>query len=429
MQTPEDLALQHGLIASDALAAQGGSLNEQQREHLNGFLTGLEAAQSNPTTSFPEAAALSARLDALAAANADLQARLAQQSASSAPSVSAPATIDWQAGLEFFRTASGHKGELPTLGSKIKVKEPETFDGARGSSKADVNNFVSQLQNYIADTTGWRDDAHKVRVSASYMRGSAYTWIASYLALSDLDKLKPEYDWLQDFGKFTKKVVSTYGDPDKDAADARRLNQLRQTGATSLYAAEFRHLSLCLNWGAEALKFHFIHGLKEEVKDELARIDDIGDFDTLVEKAITIDNCLFQRRLHRSATGKTTSSTFPLSATVRSSTSTSTTTTTDAPAEDRMQIDGNRKTTTRRGPLSQAEKDYRRKNDLFGFCGGAGHYASGCPILAARNSTNGKSVRTAAATIQIVSPHPAMTPTILDDSQSGNDQSPTDEEH
>ncbi|GAA5907915.1 hypothetical protein JCM5296_006131 [Sporobolomyces johnsonii] len=378
--TPEQLAMDHGLISAEVLRQQPEQrLSDQQLAELRSFLSSLQPPSPNPPTGpnlEEQLAALLSRVNELSAANQELERRLSQQPPL-APNPSPLATtvppMNWE---EFFTAFHKSNSHTPTSsGSKIKVKEPTPFDGSR-SAKTDVNIFVAQIDNYVAETTGWRDDAHKVRVCASYLSGTAYTWVSSYLALPDHDKAKPEYDWIHDFSLFKKKLVSTFGDPDKDAADARRLTLLRQTGAASLYAAEFRRLSLNLSWGAEALKFLFVAGLKEDLKDELARLDPIDDFDSLVDRVVLLDNRAFQRRLQKHGRAPFTSTFSPRTFSPSPV----------APAEDRMQIDANRTTTSvpRRGPLTQAEKDYRRKNNLCSYCGGTDHFQDACPALAAR---------------------------------------------
>lgn len=271
------------------------------------------------------------------------------------------------------------------------MKEPETFEGNRYGAKTDINTFVAQISAYVTDTTGWKDDAHKVRVASSYLRGNAYMWVSSYLALDGDELKKPEYHWITDFEAYKKKLLTTFGDPDKETNDANRLDNLRQTGAASLYAAEFRRLALSLGWGVKALRHRFVKGLKEELKDELSRNDPIEDFDALVERVVVLDNRLFQRRLQKTGRGSAAPTVAPFPAAFAPP---SRPYTPAIPgAGDPMQVDATRTGNANsrpRGPLTQQEKDYRRQNGLCGFCGQAGHIATdaACSALmpAARSS-------------------------------------------
>ncbi|GAA5878748.1 hypothetical protein JCM1840_006045 [Sporobolomyces johnsonii] len=403
--------------------APDGLLNDQQCFDFDGRLTQLRL-EEQLNTMMARMESLAASNASLASDNASLRDRIAHQPSTS-PTNSAspfpttlPQEINWK---ELFAAVKEefHGPPPPASGSKIKVKEPTPFDGAC-SSKTDVNIFAAQITNYVAETAGWRDDAHKVRVCASYLSGPAYNWISSYLVLTTEEKDKPEYDWLRNFELFKNKLVSTFGDPDKEAADARRLTSLRQTGAASLYAAEFRRLALNLGWNTKPLKYHFIEGLKDHLQDELARLDPIDDFDALVDRVVLLDNRAYQRRLRKAGR-----SVFSFGPALR---------TTSAPeiaADDRMQIDANRKAPIpRRGPLTQSEKDYRLKNNLCSYCGGAGHFADGCPALASRDKNRAprnRPLRTAAVTFQILSPHEGDNATIINDKgEAGNGPRPVE---
>ncbi|GAA5824397.1 hypothetical protein JCM3770_004588 [Rhodotorula araucariae] len=381
----EETTVQLGLISNEQLANQGGALDSTQhaqlQQHLASLFTPAPTDAAVPTDMIQ---ALVSRLDALQVQNEQLQAQLAAlrtsptSTAGSAPSL----TIDWNEAVKFFKQATSQ--DSTNHASKIKVKEPETYDGSRPSSTStsDVNTFLAQITNYVADTTGWKDDRHRVRVCASYLRGNAYLWVSSYLQLPEETLLKPEYSWVSNFNLFKEKLLVTFGDPNKATADARRLSLLRQTGAAWLYAAEFRRLTLSLNWGDEALKYYFVNGLKEELKDELARLDLIDSLDTLIERVTTLDNRAFMRRLQQRSTRACTPYA-PASAPVLLRFTPSTNPA--IPAEDRMQIDSTRKLPCR-SPLTQEEKDRRRKNNLCSFCGSAGHFVDACYILAARDA-------------------------------------------
>ncbi|GAA6045108.1 hypothetical protein JCM8097_008499 [Rhodosporidiobolus ruineniae] len=425
--TPEQVAVHLQLITADELATQDGHLTPQQLNELSSIL----AQQYNtapPPQPLPTAAEhatdlqrILEELSSLRQSNAALQARV-DSLPTPTPSHSSDGnnTLDWSEGLREIKEAitSSTAAPAPSLG-RIKVKEPDTYDGSR-SDKSDVYIFVSQIKNYVLDTKGWVDDAHKVRVCAGYLRGKPYKWISSYLSLPEEERKKTDYAFLTDFEKFSDLLITTWGDPDRQAADDRRLRQLRQTGSAAVYASEFRRLSLALGWGDVALRSQFYEGLKEELKDELSRLDPIKELTALINRVIQIDNRLFQRRLQRS--GKTGYSSYAPAPAYSSAS--------EVRPEDRMQIDANHKPSPspRRGPLTAAEKEHRRKNNLCGYCGAAGHYAGpDCPSLAKRDAVRNSTARPlrTAATFQIVSPHDN---TSIDLEESGNEQRPTEKD-
>ncbi|GAA6043399.1 hypothetical protein JCM8097_008572 [Rhodosporidiobolus ruineniae] len=282
--------------------------------------------------------------------------------------------------------------------TKIKMKEPETFDGTRDPSRRKVSNFTSQCDLYFANNSSIATDEQRIAFAMSYCRGHAYTYLSTYNSIPLDDKHKQENLWLLNWSLFKNKLETVFGDPDRGVSDSRRLFNLKQTGSAAEYAAEFRRLSLTLGWNDEALTFVFYQGLKDHVKDELAHEDRPALLDDLVTKSIRIDDRWFLRqREKRTTTGtsptnrpnnqnnnrSSNSSSSPRSSTTSSSSS-APTWSLSVPVQDRMQIDTNKHTSVPRGPLSDAEKKRRRDNNLCTYCAQSGHYVKDCP-LAKRN--------------------------------------------
>ncbi|GAA6005336.1 hypothetical protein JCM11491_002662 [Sporobolomyces phaffii] len=317
--------------------------------------------------------------------------------------------VDWAAVARTFAAAiPSPSSDTPIAPSNIRVKEPETFDGSRSK---DVRTFIAQIDSYVRDTPEWTDEHHKVRVCSSFLRGQAHRFVSSHLALSEHELEKPEHAWLRDFDAYKAKLLTTFSDPDQAASDARKLVRLRQTGAAWIYVAQFRRLSHSLNWGSNALKFYFIEGLSEEIKDELARLDKVEDFEKLVDRVVTLDNRAFYRRLERNGNARASLTPHRAPASLPSAL--------PVAAEDRMQIDASRKVASNaagsraRGPLTPSEKRYRKVNNLCGYCGSKGHCANDndCPALKAKNARSLPARRI--VTVTIPSAH-AHSPTMED---------------
>jgi hypothetical protein len=266
---------------------------------------------------------------------------------------------------------------------KLKLNPPEPFKGQRDSSATKVSNFISQCQLYMDNTPGFTTDAIRISFAASYLKEEAYTWIASYLALPDLDKLQAENIWLLDWSLFKEKLESTFGDPDRKTSNALKLHSLRQKSSAALYASEFRRLSLTLGWNDSALMFIFQHGLKPAVKDEFARIEPPTSLTAMIDRAITIDN-----RLHLRTREKNSA---PASSYTSNSTSQNS-------RSDKMDVDATH-TSYERGPLSDDEKERRRTSGLCLYCAQS-HNVKECPQLAKKDAN----MRTAAA-FTITSPN------------------------
>jgi len=279
------------------------------------------------------------------------------------------------------------RSSLPSSRPKLKFNPPEPFKG-RDASSNKITNFLSQCQLYIDNTPGFDSDTLCISFAASYLKEDAYTWIASYLSLSDQEKEQPENIWLLSWNDFKEKLETTFGDPDKKASNGLKLHNLTQKGPASVYAAEFRRLSLPLNWNDEALKFIFLQGLKSELKDEFARIEMPSTLSSVIDRAIIMDARLYQRSRERKSNSLPTS--YP---SYSSATSSST-----ARREDKMDVDATHQASFRREPLSEDEKARRRAQGLCVYCGHK-HDVNNCPLLAKKDSMK------TAATFNITSPN------------------------
>ena len=99
----------------------------------------------------------------------------------------------------------------------------------------------------------------------------------------------------------------TFYDPDENRSAAYKLERLKQTRSASEYTLEFRNLVAILGWMSdEQLKRAFYSGLKDCVKDELARSPDPATLNDMAFLAISIDNRIFQRELEKRSSSSIT---------------------------------------------------------------------------------------------------------------------------
>ncbi|KAF4474589.1 Retrotransposon-derived protein PEG10 [Colletotrichum fructicola Nara gc5] len=187
----------------------------------------------------------------------------------------------------------------PTGGrQKLKLSAPITYDGTPGQLKS----FLIQVKNYQNFHHGdFTSQTEKVVHAATYLRGRALKWFEpiqeEFLKYETLDECSTETrDIYSSFQGFEDALRSLFQDPDEKRQAERDLAQLRQTKSTKEYAAMFRQLSIQLDLTEETKIFMFYQGLKDEVKDEIVKIDRPEDFLQYADLAIKIDNRLFERR-------------------------------------------------------------------------------------------------------------------------------------
>ncbi|KAF7640671.1 hypothetical protein LDENG_00023900, partial [Lucifuga dentata] len=135
--------------------------------------------------------------------------------------------------------------------------------------------------------SSYSSERAKVAAVITHLTGRAREWATA------------EWDWqsamcrtFRDFSAALRHVFD-HCTPGREAA--RGLLHLRQgKGSVTDYAIKFRTLAADSGWNNHSDAF--LHGLAEEVKDQLAPLDLPADLDSLVSLAVKIDNWLSERR-------------------------------------------------------------------------------------------------------------------------------------
>lgn len=178
-----------------------------------------------------------------------------------------------------------------------KLPKPDTFDGAKG----DIRTFLTQAKAYLKVYDSIDKESDKILCIGNLLTGKAMEWWEPTLR-DYLDNKEPEDETARIFKKyknFEEVLQTAFGDPDEVRTATRKLKSLKQTGSAQHYAREFRRIATKLDWDDDSQMELFYDGLREDVKDEIAKEDRPDDFDKFVEKIIKVDNRLYARRLER----------------------------------------------------------------------------------------------------------------------------------
>ena len=158
----------------------------------------------------------------------------------------------------------------------LKVGAPKRYDGSRGGLEL----FFSQLELYYRfNTAQFLTDQEKVLFAAAYLEGPAFTWFNIYLRDyldNQADPKEQEDNTRQVMGSlktFKTAMRKMFGILDKEKDVEQKLQALRQTGSASEFTVKFQQLAVRTQWGDSALTALFYQGLKEQVKDDIARGD------------------------------------------------------------------------------------------------------------------------------------------------------------
>jgi hypothetical protein len=244
-----------------------------------------------------------------------------------------------------------------------KINAPAPFKG----NKSEAEEFILKCQSVfdICDRT-YHDDRTQLAFVFNLLQGDAYQWLKPAL----LSHPKPE--WIESWPLFKLEFAKNFADSDTKETSRQKLKTLKQSSSASVYATEFKRHALYLSWSDEALRQSFFDGLKLDVQDRLLSPQRFASFHVLVDSAIEWDNLLFQRRrAHSTARSRSTQDSYTPS---KSYSSTTSKTTETAVGPWPMEVDS----VQPRKPLTQAEKDERRKNNLCLYCGKPGHQVFRC---------------------------------------------------
>lgn len=263
---------------------------------------------------------------------------------------------------------------------KSPLARPPTYDG---KDKAGWMTFISQCKFYIMGSAkDFPDDPTKVAFVISLLRGPAYQQFEPYATL-------PEHKqplFFKDFDSFVSEAESRLGDPDRIHTLTARLRNLKQTGSAAAYVGAFKRITPFLDWNDSALQAQFLDGLKPEVFNMLALVDDNPNIDSLCDRAIKIDNRIAKGSKKQLKTQHDKS---------HSNKSNNHSNSNSDPGPVPMDIDAT--TSPRRGPLTSQERERRIKNDLCLYCGEPGHKVNQCPA-------SKKKPRTGNATFLVTGP-------------------------
>jgi hypothetical protein len=197
---------------------------------------------------------------------------------------------------------SGGKGGAAVLAPHFP--KPEDYDGSK-----DVQTFLTQARAYIQNTPTLRGAPAQAMCIGGFLKGKALEWweptLREYLTVHASEQGQTTQNVFSDYRNFEQHLRSAFGDPDTVTTAVRKLQNLKQTSSATRYTREFRTLTSGLNLDKLALMTYYYNGLKEDVKDELYKIDRPDHFDEYAEEAIKIDNRNYQRRQEKGKKGTT----------------------------------------------------------------------------------------------------------------------------
>jgi hypothetical protein len=186
-------------------------------------------------------------------------------------------------------------------GGSFRVNSPSEFSGQRNQ----VKTFKLQCLTYLTlNADKLNTNRKKLLFLTSYLRGPAYEWILPHLE----DFLEhPEFNDLKATTKvvmagptaFFNEMQSTFGYGNEQMEAERALQTIQQRGPVSKYKAEFQTLVVKTSWNDEAITAQFYRGLKEQIKDEIARGERPTTPKGMYDLAMKIDERIYERQMEK----------------------------------------------------------------------------------------------------------------------------------
>lgn len=254
------------------------------------------------------------------------------------------------------------------LGSSVKVRNPRMFTGKH----EEVTPFLSEVNRIIQfNAISFPTDNHKVIFLALYLKdGIPVEWFNHLEAHAS--------PLLHNWPRFLTEFRTKFADPRLIQTAEYKLDRLVQTDSAHSYLTHFIEISSHLDMTEQTTISRFMKGLKPAIKDNLVSIinrpQTLHGWENII---IQVDANIHQREIEKQeGTGKK-----PAKPPLEPSPIPTTTITDIVP----MEVDAVRTSSAPRGKLTQAERDYRFKNNLCLYCGKPGHQVSECSACKARH--------------------------------------------
>lgn len=256
---------------------------------------------------------------------------------------------------------------LPQPLRESPVPSPEPYAGDLGRCKG----FQLQCSLVFSrQPVTFTTDQAKVAYVTGLLRGRALDWAEAMLGRGEINSVSYDH--------FMSEMKKVFDHPVCIGDAAKRLLNLRQSQrSVADYSVEFRILAAEAGWNDEALRGVFLHGLCEQLKDELAVRDETNSLDALINLSIRLDNRMRERRRERSYKSHLSVNSLAVTPTLARVAAGPSEThgfgpSSSAQSDEPMQVG--------RASLTPAERQRRIRAGECIYCGQVGHFLAACPL-------------------------------------------------
>jgi hypothetical protein len=180
--------------------------------------------------------------------------------------------------------------------TKAKGYKPDLYYGERRK----LQTWLLQVDRHFHMEGDRIENADKVVLASSYMRGDAEKWVEPILLryMDDTITDGANTNLVEDWTLFKGRLREIFSPIKESAIAEQKIQSLRQTTSVADYTTVFQQYMEQIEWDDNALIRMYKQGLKLQVREELMRTGtQIGNLQQLMNEAIRLDNDLYELRL------------------------------------------------------------------------------------------------------------------------------------
>uniref|UniRef100_A0A3Q2G680 Ty3 transposon capsid-like protein domain-containing protein n=1 Tax=Cyprinodon variegatus TaxID=28743 RepID=A0A3Q2G680_CYPVA len=176
-----------------------------------------------------------------------------------------------------------------TSAPEFRPSLPEKFSG----NMKDCKGFLFQCRLIFENSPGsFPTDQKKITFILSQLTGRALEWAEARFASEDSFRC--------DFPDFVSEFYQVFNQKSDQTIDSRALLNLRQgNSSVADFSINFRVKAAASRWNQCALKSAYFKALNDNIKDELATLDEPATLEDLIRLTIRLDNRIRARNSSR----------------------------------------------------------------------------------------------------------------------------------
>ena len=173
----------------------------------------------------------------------------------------------------------------------MKTEKSDYFD----EIKEKLRQWLTQMNVYLnAQFYQLRMKDDKIILIINYLIDKTVNWIQSYINKKFYSE-EEKNEMFNSYEKFVKKIITIFKSVNSKRKIECKLEHLKQKESASNYVVKFRQIVSVLDWDDEVYVSLFYWELKNEVKNELAKIEWSDNLNNIIRIAVWINNQFWER--------------------------------------------------------------------------------------------------------------------------------------